>query len=176
MRTLTTLSLTWELFVSKSHLSSPKSGNNSVLVFLGCYVPRASALYVGGACPIFGQRPNFQRCFIVLSMLFYCRVKLAIIHSQSQPSSFFSIWYQYWFIFLILPGAKNYTPSSFLEKEMATHSSILTWRIPGTEEPGGLPSMGSHRLKHDWSDLAAAAAYSFWGIFCFFSSNFFSSC
>ena len=44
-----------------------------------------------------------------------------------------------------------------LEKEMATHSSILAWRIPGTEEPGGLPSMGSHRVGHDWSDLAAAA-------------------
>ena len=45
-----------------------------------------------------------------------------------------------------------------LEKEMATHSSILAWRIPGTEEPSGLLSMGSHRVGHDWSDLAAAAA------------------
>ena len=45
-----------------------------------------------------------------------------------------------------------------LEKEMATHSSILAWRIPGTEEPSGLPSVGSHRVGHDWSDLAAAAA------------------
>ena len=44
-----------------------------------------------------------------------------------------------------------------LEKEMATHSSVLAWRIPGTVEPGGLPSMGSHRVGHDWSDLAAAA-------------------
>ena len=41
---------------------------------------------------------------------------------------------------------------------MATHSSILAWRIPGTEEPSGLPSMGSHRVGHDLSDLAAAAA------------------
>ena len=41
-----------------------------------------------------------------------------------------------------------------LEKEMATHSSILAWRIPGTAEPGGLPSMGSHRVGHDSSDLA----------------------
>ena len=51
----------------------------------------------------------------------------------------------------------------FLEKEMATHSSILAWRIPGMEEPGGLPSMGSHRVRHNWSDLAAAAElfYSF---------------
>ena len=44
------------------------------------------------------------------------------------------------------------------EKEMATHSSILAWRVPWTEEPGGLLSMGSHRVGHDWSDLAAAAA------------------
>ena len=45
-----------------------------------------------------------------------------------------------------------------LEKEMATHSSVLAWRIPGTGELGGLPSMGSHRVKRDWSDLAAAVA------------------
>ena len=45
----------------------------------------------------------------------------------------------------------------FMEKEMATHSSVLAWRIPGMGEPGGLPSMGSHRVGHDWSDLAAAA-------------------
>ena len=44
-----------------------------------------------------------------------------------------------------------------LEKEMATHSSVLAWRIPGTGEPGGLPSMGSHRVGQDSSDLAAAA-------------------
>ena len=42
-----------------------------------------------------------------------------------------------------------------LEKEMATHCSVLAWRIPGTGEPGGLPSVGSHRVGHDWSDLAA---------------------
>ena len=45
-----------------------------------------------------------------------------------------------------------------LEKEMAAHSSVLAWRNPGTGEPGGLLSMGSHRVGHDWSDLAAAAA------------------
>ena len=43
-----------------------------------------------------------------------------------------------------------------LEKAMATHSSVLAWRIPGTVEPGGLPSMGSHRVRHNWNDLAAA--------------------
>ena len=44
-----------------------------------------------------------------------------------------------------------------LEKEMATHSSVVAWRIPGMAESGGLPSMGSHRVGHDWGDLAAAA-------------------
>ena len=44
-----------------------------------------------------------------------------------------------------------------MEKAMETQSSSLAWRIPGTGEPGGLPSMGSHRVGHDWSDLAAAA-------------------
>ena len=43
-----------------------------------------------------------------------------------------------------------------LEKEMATHSSVLAWRIPGTGEPGGLASLGSHWVGHDWSDLAVA--------------------
>ena len=45
-----------------------------------------------------------------------------------------------------------------LQKEMGSHSSVLAWRIPGTGEPGGLPSMGSHRVGHDCSDLAAAAS------------------
>ena len=48
-----------------------------------------------------------------------------------------------------------------MEKEMATHSSILAWRIPGMGEPGGLPSLGSHRVGHDWSNSASAAAEAF---------------
>ena len=46
-----------------------------------------------------------------------------------------------------------------LEKEMATHSSVLAWRLPGMGEPGGLPSLGSRRVGHNWSELAAAAAF-----------------
>ena len=50
----------------------------------------------------------------------------------------------------VLPVARaSLKASKELEKEMATHSSVLAWRIPGTEEPGGLPSMGSHRVGHD---------------------------
>ena len=51
-----------------------------------------------------------------------------------------------------------------LEKEMATQSHVLAWRIPGMREPGGLPSMGSHRVGHDWSDLAAAVGI-YYGLF-----------
>ena len=59
-----------------------------------------------------------------------------------------------------------------LEKEMATHSSVLAWRIPGTGEPVGLLSMGSHRVGHDWSDLAAAAfLYKFFFQLGFFLKN-----
>ena len=61
----------------------------------------------------------------------------------------------------ILPWWKGCRSFTFhfhaLEKKMATHSSVLSWRIPGTAEPGGLPSMGLHRVGHDWSDFAAAA-------------------
>ena len=45
------------------------------------------------------------------------------------------------------------------ELVLCRENTILAWRIPGTGEPGGLPSMGSHRFGHDWSDLAAAAAF-----------------
>ena len=58
-------------------------------------------------------------------------------------------------------GLSNFTFTSHfhaLEKEIATHSSVLAWRIPGMVEPDGLPSMGSHSVGHNWSDLAAAAA------------------
>ena len=46
-----------------------------------------------------------------------------------------------------------------LGKEMATHSSVLAWRIPGTGEPSGLPSMGLHRVGHDWSDFVVVATF-----------------
>ena len=67
---------------------------------------------------------------------------------------------EYWALYclehIMEPSNKAcYTkPYIFLEKEMATHYSILAWRIPWIEEPGGLQSMGFQRVKHDWSDLA----------------------
>ena len=61
-----------------------------------------------------------------------------------------------------------------LEKEMATHSSILAWRIPWMGKPDGLPSTGSHRVGHDWSDLAAALECFYFLLLCFSLNNFFS--
>ena len=63
-----------------------------------------------------------------------------------------------------------------LEKEMATHSTILSWRIPGTGEPGGLPAMGLHRVGHDWSNLAAAAAAAYNIYHMFYNHLFMHSC
>ena len=63
-----------------------------------------------------------------------------------------------------------------LEKEMATHSSALDWRIPGTGEPDGLPSMGSCRVRHDWRDLAAAAASGYTKLLLFLQEIFSPIC
>ena len=63
-----------------------------------------------------------------------------------------------------------------LEKEMAAHSSILAWRIPGMGEPGGLLSKGSHRVRHDWSDLAAADSVKSKGEVILFLLCFLPSC
>ena len=57
----------------------------------------------------------------------------------------------WWLIILKIKGTNN---NLTLEKEMVTHSNILAWRIPWTEEPGGMQSMGLHRVRHDWSNLA----------------------
>ena len=73
-------------------------------------------------------------------------------------------WYQLWVPKIWIPaiGRACYSTNlafcrvSFLE--MATHFDVLAWRIPRKGEPGGLLSMGSHRVRHDWSDLAVAAA------------------
>ena len=78
--------------------------------------------------------------------------------------------YQSWRVMIKLQYNNKQSPncSQFtfqfhaLEKEMATHSSVLAWRIPGMGEPGGLPSMGSYWVGHNWSDLAAAAACLIW--------------
>ena len=61
-------------------------------------------------------------------------------------------------LFTFMHQRRGWQPTLVFLPGESTHSSVLAWRIPGTEEPSGPPSMGSHRVGHDWSDLAAAAA------------------
>ena len=123
---------------------------------------------------------NYSLCIKNLEAFFVWNQMWSIMQSHNQfPESFRNycayIWRRQWHPTpVLLPGRRSlvgcspwgheesdtteqlHSPS--LEKEMATHSSVLVWRIPGTGEPGGLPSVGSRRVRHDWSDLAAAAA------------------
>ena len=91
--------------------------------------------------------------FLELSCAFYDPADVGNLISGSSAFSKTSlnIW-KFMVHILLKPGLENfehYFTSHALEKEMATHSSVLAWRISGTGEPGGLPSMGSHRVGHD---------------------------
>ena len=114
---------------------------------------------------------------------------LITIHDDSKNHSFAKLWRRQWHPTpLLLPGKSHGRRSlvgcslwgryeldttkrldfhfslSCIGQAMTSHSSVLAWRIPGMGEPGGLPSMGPHRVRHNWSDLAAAAAAPFyWG-------------
>ena len=95
-------------------------------------------------------------CFLSIDCLF---ILLIVSFAVQMLCRFFLAWCR----------LNNFTftfPFHTLEKEMATHSIVLAWRIPGTREPGRLPSMGSHRVGHDWSDLAAAAVLLVYICFC----------
>ena len=100
----------------------------------------------------------------------------------SESSRFMYSWSLAWRIltitWLACEMSANFSSLNILwEKAMAPHSSTLAWKIPCTEEPGGLPSLGSHRVGHDWSDLAAAEhslALSFFGILM--KTDLFQSC
>ena len=102
--------------------------------------------------------PNFL-CLLsvtVVRTLCFCHL-LAVQDWESQFTSLhLSHRRRQWHSTLALLPEKSHG-----RRGLATHSSVLAWRIPGMEEPGGLPSMGSHRVRHDWSNLAAAAAA--WG-------------
>ena len=86
---------------------------------------------------------SFQKCCIGLQLLVLC---ISVVSVVTSPFSFITllIWPLSFFFLMIL--AKGLS--------MATHSSTLAWKIPGMEEPGRLLSMGSHRVRHDWGDLA----------------------
>ena len=83
-----------------------------------------------------------------------------VLHSMCQQIWKTQQWPQDWkrSVFIPIPKKGNAKECSNYHTKMAAHSSVLARRIPGTGEPRGLPSMGSHRVGHDWSVLAAAAA------------------
>ena len=83
------------------------------------------------------------------------RALLAFCVNQGRSSLFL---FPYYFPYRLCCHPEGTPGSCWGWTPAATHSSVLAWRIPGTGEPSGLPSMGSHRVGHDWSDLAAAAA------------------
>ena len=97
--------------------------------------------------------------FLSFSFFFFFFILKTQVNKYRHLESFLEIKYSFWKSYSHT-WLSNFTfpfPFHALEKEMATHSSVLAWRILGTGAPGGLPSMGSHRVGHDWSDLAAAA-------------------
>ena len=109
---------------------------------------------VHGICP--ARAPEWGAiAFSVVMMTnwYYNRVAESESGIQTGVKQPLRIWSQ-----TRLCTAENLNCLWTVEKEMAAHSSVLAWRIPGTGEPGGLPFMGSHRVGHDRSDLAAAAA------------------
>ena len=119
-----------------------------------------------------------KNCIYILKT-FYCKVKwkyrkshqnIKLVNCFKVKTIAITIWDKRKktlnFSAILVPRYESDTTSLSLSlftfmhwrKDMATHSSVLAWRIPGTGEPGGLPSMGSHRVRQDWRDLAAAAA------------------
>ena len=102
--------------------------------------------------PFFSDRQRFRKRLFPLNTVLRASQSPAALPTYSHVKSSMSLNFndiKYWTLFTFHFHA--------LEKEMATHSSVLAWRIPGTGEPGGLPSLWSHRVRHDWSDLAAVA-------------------
>ena len=126
--------------------------------------------------------PCFQSiCFFFGGFALFCTVLALLLdsvtHTHTEASvvclhhSFFLNWSTVDLQYCVSSGMQGsesfmYIYIYFMGKPMATHSSVLAWRIPGMAEPGGLLSMGWHRVRHDWSNLAAAAvAYIFQIIF-----------
>ena len=147
--------LSWKLFFLHSRICSPFCGleNSGKYAVIKIYI-----LLLAGKWEWFpfSRQEIFSTKNSTSFKMFCCQIQylqflqsskpLGATHYQAPTIFFNRSWFTFNFYFHVL------------EKEMATHSSVLAWRIPGTGEPGGLPSMGSHRVGHDWSDLAAAAA------------------
>ena len=123
-----------------------------ILEWLPCPPPRD--------CPELGMEPRFPKSSVLAGKFFTNGTPLQCSCLENPMDR--GAWWA-----AIHGVAKSWTRMSdftftfhfhALEKEMETHSSVLAWRFPGRVEPGGLLSMGSNTVRHDWSDSAAAAA------------------
>ena len=137
---------------------------------VNCFCPfHFTSSFVFFSCSFNGN--VFLCCFILRKLLFYFYVCSKLVRRrQWHPTPVLLPgkshgWRSWWAAVHGVAKSRTWL-SDFTftfhfhasEKEMATHASVFAWRIPGTGEAGGLPSMGYHRIGHDWSDLAAAAA------------------
>ena len=141
-------------------IMSSASVNTLVQIFAWTYV---SSLLLG--VELLGHMVTQCLSFWGPTKLFFQSTPFYVITSSVWEFPFPDILTNTWYCqcFLTHPSGMSDFTFTFhfhaLEKEMATHSSVLAWRISGTGEPGGLPSMGSHRVRHDWRDTAAAVGY-----------------
>ena len=132
-----------------------------LLYFQGCsvitsiciqkmFISLIRKLYLLALAPSLKPPPPLKPLIYVLSLCGFLFLVLNINRSMQWKKNFFP--------FRLLFFSEILYYICFMEREMATHSSILAWGVMWMEEPGGLPSMGSHRVRHDWSDLACMCA------------------
>ena len=133
--------------------SSQPHGLHPLWNSLGQNTGMGSLSLFQGMFPTKGSNPGLLHCRLILYQLSH--------KGLTMGSSKIMSWFE----------ASDINMNHALEKEMATHSSVLAWRIPGTGKPGGLPSMESYRVGHNWSDLAAAATKSHFLYLFFFKRN-----
>ena len=126
--------------------------------FLGCSSPCVPSSCLSQPGPLrphpLHQSPRWLQAFINIGHLFFGEGNGAPLQHSclENPVAGGAWWAAVHGVTKSRTGLSNFTFTfdfHALEKEMATHSSVLAWRIPGTGEPGGLPSMGSHRVGHD---------------------------
>ena len=133
------------------------------------------------------KKPRMIRVwFSLFSCLFYFFVQLSL-YISTVWLFFFFFSLKPWCVASLVSQRLKHLPAMWetwvgsvdwedpLEKEMATHSSILAWRIPWTEEPGGLQSPGSQRVRHDWATSLHVIPYCKpWCVFVEFISRYFA--
>ena len=108
-------------------------------------------------CPWYQSQFEHYLVYILAVKLWLQKRKMTFWHRMAMI--FFRLWRKLLKMKFSFSWKLQNQFSLHIHLKTTTHSSVLAWRIPGMREPGGRPSMGSHRVGHNWSDLAVAAAY-----------------